>query len=106
MLARLTAAVVGGTPAVVVKSCVGKPAAVALTTCGEAAPMLSTVLAIPLAFVVLCATLSPPPPVWMVQFTTTPGTGHAFASRAVTLSGTGSGLLTNQACPSPPLLTS
>src|SRR5439155_20031846 len=87
------------------KSCAGKPAAVARTTCGEVAPTLSTVLATPLELVVLCAVLSPPPPVWIVQSTRTPGTGQAFASRAVTLRGAGSGLLTYQFCASP-LLTS
>src|SRR2546426_8184202 len=100
-----TPAEVGGAVALAVKACAGSPPAVALTTCGEVAPTLSTVLATPLAFVVLCATLSPPPPVWIVQPTTTPGTGQAFASRAVTLSAAGSGLLTYQVCPSP-LLTS
>src|SRR2546430_17599680 len=91
-----TAAKVGGAVAVAVKSCAGKPAAVARTTCGEAAPTLSTVLATPLEFVVLCAALTPPPPVWIVQSTTTPGTGQAFASRAVTLRGAGGGVVTDR----------
>ena len=76
---------VGGGPAFAVKSCVTEPAAVALTTWAEAVPRLSTVVATPLEFVVLCAGLRPPPPVVMVQVTTMPGTAQLFASRAVTL---------------------
>jgi len=53
LLLTVTAADVGGAPAVAVNSCVGKPAAVALTICDEAEPTLSTVLATPLEFVVL-----------------------------------------------------
>jgi len=53
LLLTVTAADVGGAPAVAVKSCTGRPAAVALTVCDGAEPTLSTVLATPLEFVVL-----------------------------------------------------
>src|SRR5256885_4735369 len=92
------AVAVGGGPAFSVKSCVTEPAAVALTAWGEVVPTLSTVVATPLGFVVLCAGLRPPPPVVMVQVTTMPGTAQLFASRAVTPRDVGSGLLKYQVC--------
>jgi len=81
------------------------PANVAVTVCGLVDPMLSVVVAAPAALVVLWAGLTPPPPEPTAQFTTTPGTGQLLASRAVTLSGAGSGLLTYQICASPLLMS-
>jgi len=92
---KLTAADVGGAPAVAVKVRVGKleSAGVAVTVCGLDDPRLSVVLTTPLAPVVLCAALTAPPPAVTSQLTTTPGTGRLLASSALTLSGAGSGLL-------------
>jgi len=91
---RLTAPVVGGALAVAVNVTeVDRPVNVAVTVCGLLDPTLSVVLAIPDALVVLCAALTPPPPDAGAQLMTTPGTAQLFASRALTLSPAGSGLL-------------
>src|SRR6266496_5844895 len=106
--AKLTAAEVGGAPAVAVKVRVGSEAisGVAVMVCGLVDPMLSVVPATPLPSVVLCRELTAPPPAVTAQVTATPGTARSFASSALTLSRTGSGLLKYQLCASPPFLTS
>jgi len=106
LFSTLTPKDVGGADAVAVNvTGVDRPVKVAVTVCGLVDPMLSVVVATPEAPVVLWAGVTPPPPDATAQLTTTPGTAQLFASRAVTLRGAGSGLLTYHVCPSP-LLTS
>src|SRR5439155_13285459 len=81
-------------------------AGVTVTVCGLDDPRLSVVLPTPLAPVVLCAALTPPPPAVTSQLTTTPGTGRLLASSALTLSGAGSGLSKYQLWASPAFFTS
>src|SRR5205823_10270586 len=100
-----TAAEGGGADAVVLNVTEGNPVTVAFTTYVVAVPSVWIVVATPFAFVVLGSGLRLPPPVTNVQSTETPGTARPFASRTVTLYGTGSGLLKYPVCPSPPLFT-
>src|SRR5439155_9126831 len=105
---KVTAADVGGVVANSVKLAgLGRPLTVALTRWIVPSPTESFVLAIPIAFVVLCAGFTPPEVVSdvTVHVTTTPGTGRPLTSNTVTLSGVGKGLLKYQLCPAPPLGT-
>jgi hypothetical protein len=107
LLFTLTSADVGGADALAVNvTGVARPANVAVTVCGLLDPMLSVVVATPVAPVVVWTGLTAPPPDATAQFTTTPGTAQVFASRAVTLKGPGSGLFRYHAAGSPLVFTS
>jgi len=108
LLPTVTAPDVSGPVATSVKLAgLGRPLTVALTRWIVPDPTESFVLAIPIAFVVLCAGFTAPElsPDVTAHITTTPGTGRPLKSDTVTLNGVGSGLLKYQFCPAPPLGT-